>query len=319
VIGLLVALLAAAGPECFPPERLVTWPTAARPAWAFCVLSPRDSSGASGSGLEIRDAYFNGHPVLVRAHAPVVSSADDGACGCARGWSFEEAPFEVVGAAANDPGASFAEAAVPPRTSCDTGGDAPGSFRGIAAERLADRLILTTHMAAGWHRYTMSWEFRLDGTVVPRFAFAGVGGSCASHDHFDHVYWRFDFDVGGAAPSDEREHVITLGASASQAPGVLDPATRRGYLVEAGTEALTLPPDPSSVGDVWVLRPRPGEITDASAGCGIDFSGLLDDEPLPSAQRVIWYHGSVHHDGRRFEECEEVGPTLHPVGDWSRP
>jgi hypothetical protein len=302
----------------------VTWPSAAVPTWSLCVLTPRQSSGPSGSGLEIRDAYYNGHPVLQRGHAPVVDAVYEGGCGCSRGWSHDESPFEVIaagGPASGDAG-SFAEAVIPPRTACDTGvGDPAGAFRGVAAERLADRLILTTEMSAGAHRYTMSWAFRLDGTIEPRFAFAAAPSGCSSHEHFHHVYWRFELDLApdAAGPvTADREEMRRVGAGRKPSAGVTDAETRRGYVLIPGPEAFTLPPDSSSVGDVWLLRPKPGEVTDAGSACPMDFTGMLDDEPLSSAHRVIWYRGSVYHKSGGLEECERVGPTLQPVGDWSR-
>ena len=315
-----VLFLLAAGAVCSAPERLLTWPSPKDPTWSLCVLTPRDSSGPSGSGLEIRDAHFKGRPVLRRAHAPVVSAFYEGGCGCWRGWASQEAPFEVVGSggpAAGEAG-SWAEAAVPPRTACDTGSDDTGAFRGVATESLSDRLILTTQMSAAWDRYTMSWTFRLDGTIEPRFSFSAAASACSAHSHVHHVYWRFDFDLGGEATAGDREEMRRVGVGRKPPVSVMDPKARRGYLLIPGPEAYAQPADPSSVGDIWVLEPKPGEITDAGSGCAIDFSGMLNDEPLDGAGRVVWYRGSVHHAGGQFDECEDVGPTLQPVGDWSR-
>lgn len=315
--------LLAAGAACAPPERLLTWPSSKDPAWSLCVLTPRDSSGPSGSGLEVRDVHFNGRPVLRRAHAPVVSAFHEGGCGCSRGWTDEEARFEVVaagGALAGEAG-SYAEALVPPRTACDTGSDDTGAFRGVAAESLSDRLILTTQMAAAWDRYTMSWTFRLDGTIEPRFSFSAAASPCSAHSHVHHVYWRFDFDLGGKAEGGagrEREEMRRVGVGRKPPVSVMDPATGRGYALIPGPEAYAQPADPSSVGDIWVLAPKPDEITDAGSGCAVDFDGMLNDETLDGAGRVVWYRGSVYKDGGRFDECETVGPSLQPVGDWSR-
>jgi hypothetical protein len=318
-----ILFLLAAGAACSPPERLLTWPSPRDPAWSLCVLTPQDSSGASGSGLEIRDVHFNGRRVLRRAHAPIVNAFHEGGCGCWRGWAREEARFEVVGAAGPVGGGagSYAEAAVPPRTTCDTGSEDTGAFRGVAAESLTDRLILTTHMSAAWDRYTMSWTFRLDGTIEPRFAFTSVPSACSSESHAHHVYWRFDFDLGGevsGGAGPEREEVRRVGVGRKPPVSVIDPATRRGYSLIPGPEAYAQPADPSSVGDVWVLKPKPDEITDAGSGCAIYLGGLLNDEALDGPRRVVWYRGSVFHAAGRFDECEIVGPTLQPVGDWSR-
>jgi hypothetical protein len=320
---MMVFALLAAGAACSPPERLLTWPSPRDPTWSLCVLTPRDSSGPAGSGLEVRDVRFNGRPVLRRAHAPVVNVFSKASCGCSRGWGDEEAAFEAVatsGPVAGQAG-TYADVLVPPRTACDTGSDGAGTFRGVAAESLSDRLILTTAMSAAWERYTMSWTFRGDGTIEPRFAFTAAPSACSAQAHVHHVYWRFDFDLGGApghAAGPEREEMRRVGVGRRPPAGVLDPATRRGYTLIPGPEAYTQPPDPSPEGDFWVLAPRPDEVGDAGSSCAIGLVGLLDGEPLDEARRVIWYRGSVHHPGGPFDPCEVVGPSLQPVGDWSR-
>jgi hypothetical protein len=167
----------------------------------------------------------------------------------------------------------------------------------------------------------MSWTFRLDGTIEPRFAFTAAASACSSHSHVHHVYWRFDFDLGGEAAGgagQEREEMRRVGVGRKPPVSVVDPKARRGYSLIPGPEAYAQPADPSSVGDVWVLAPKPGELTDSGSGCAIDFSGMLDGEMLDGGRRVVWYRGSAYHAGGRFDECEIVGPTFQPVGDWSR-
>lgn len=311
------------GPSCAPPARLMQWPSPQDPAWAFCYLTPKDSSGASGSGLEIRDAYYNGHPAFRRAHAPVVNVFYEGGCGCWRGSSGTEAPFGVVAARGpvSGPPGSEADALVPPRTSCDTrGAEDAGAFSGVAVERLSDRVILTTEMAAAWQRYVMRFGFRRDGSIEADFAFASTGSSCDFHGHTHQVYWRFDFGVPGLGPASRpaREETGLLGAGRKLPLGVLDGTTGRGYVLIPGPEALASPADAWSVGDVWLLKHGPGEIGDAGGGCRIDFTGLLNGEPVSDGEAVIWYRAGVHHPGGGFEDCERVGPSLQPVGDWSR-
>ena len=70
--GVAVAIPAAATPVCTAPARLVQFPTAA-PVWEMCLLTPTQSSGFNGSGMEIRDAYYYGHKVFKRAHTPVLN------------------------------------------------------------------------------------------------------------------------------------------------------------------------------------------------------------------------------------------------------
>src|SRR5664280_49369 len=53
-------------------------------------------------------------------------------------------------------------------------------------------------LPAGWYRYVSDWRLRDDGTIGPRFGFAGTRNprTCMRHQH--HVYWRLDFDIDGA-------------------------------------------------------------------------------------------------------------------------
>ena len=86
------AMPASAQPACSgPDERLMSWPDV-NPVWQFCWLRPADSSGANGSGIEIRDVHYNGHLVLKRGHVPIVNvQYDSGSCGganhCYRDWT----------------------------------------------------------------------------------------------------------------------------------------------------------------------------------------------------------------------------------------
>jgi hypothetical protein len=132
--------------------------------------------------------------VLKRAHVPILNvQYDPGGCGCYRDWAYQEVRFQ----ADNVISPGYAEPTTPPLTVCDTGGAGGdiGSFTGVAAEKLADRLILTTQFEAGWYRYTMKWRFYLDGRIEPVFGFAAVNSSCIAFTHRHQAYWRFDFDI----------------------------------------------------------------------------------------------------------------------------
>jgi hypothetical protein len=152
-------------------DHTLTWPTS-NPLWQICWVSPANSSGLDGSGLEITSAYYNGKLVLARGHTPVINvKYDPGGCGGAdlsyRDWGNELAPFE----ANNVVRPGYAEPTTPPRTVCDNPGADIGIFKGVAVQKLPDRLIILTQIQAGWYRYIPTWTFFIDGTIRPGFKF----------------------------------------------------------------------------------------------------------------------------------------------------
>jgi hypothetical protein len=187
--------------------------------------------------------------------------------------------------ASGGPGA-FVEAVDAPVTVCDApnGADIPlSSFRGIAIEKLADRLILTSQLAAGWYRYLVKYTFHADGRIQPRFGFGAVSNNCvAFHNHRHHAYWRFDFDIDGAnndaigtladplrTATGKRvalEEMRILPDAPTTAPYiVLDTLTRRGYQLVPGPENLASPVggNPSWGGPTWNATTYPFDVADA--------------------------------------------------------
>src|SRR5262245_47813491 len=77
-----------ASPKCATAGgTLVQFPSPS-PGWEFCLVPPSNSSGTNGSGIEIREAFFNGHKVLKRAHVPIlnVKYIAGAPCFCYRDW-----------------------------------------------------------------------------------------------------------------------------------------------------------------------------------------------------------------------------------------
>lgn len=343
--GLLAAAPAGAQPVCnLAGEHLMSWPTNG-PVWEFCWLRPSSSSGTRGSGLEIRNVYYNGHLVMKRGHVPMLNvDYDPGGCGCYRDWQDQEVVFHANNPIPGIPG--YAEPTLPPQTVCDTGGSAgdcgppdTDCFTGVAAEKLADRLILTTQVEAGWYRYTMKWRFYLDGRIEPLFGFSAVDASCVYHSHRHHAYWRLDFDLdgpandlvaegpnpgaGGGRPG-PRFPIVSLPTEVmrrNNRPGmtwsVIDSVTRRGYRIVPGGE-VALPVDSFSVGDLWALRYKSNEIDDGGniGDCPVDFSTFMNGETT-SSDAVVWYRTGWYHPPNQLDDCDLGGPTLYPIGDWS--
>ena len=341
----LASPLAAASPTCnLSGEHLISWPNA-NPVWQMCWLRPSASTGSNGSGLEIRNVYYNGHLVLKRGHVPMLNvEYDPGGCGCYRDWQNQEVVFHANNPIPGIPG--YAEPTLPPHTVCDDGGSAgdcgppdTDCFAGVAAEKLADRLILTTQFEAGWYRYTMKWRFFLDGRIEPAFGFSAIDASCVYHSHRHHAYWRLDFDIdgpgndlvtegpnpgSGGGRGNPRFPIVALPTEVmrrNNRPGmtwsVIDSVTHRGFLIVPGDE-VALPADNFSVGDFWALRYKANEIDDGGniGDCPVDFSGFLNGETTAS-DVVVWYRTGWYHPPNSLDDCDLGGPTIYPIGDWS--
>ena len=342
VLGLALLALAPAAeatPTCSSPDRLMQWPTI-NPVWEFCFRTPVSSSGRDGSGIEISNVFYNGHLVFKRAHVPILNVLYlPGGCGCFRDWSDSEVRFEVIGSHGpeSSPSGGYAEAVVPVETVCERGGSAGdnGNFRGVAAEKLPDQLILTTQMQAGWYRYVMRWKFFLDGRIQPWYGYSAVIASCISNAHTHHNYWRLDFDIDGAG----NDVVQPGGMVAAPAPpggpvgnvkfpteisrlitpdpkwSVSDRVTGRGYRVVPGT---VIPADAFAVSDSWALMYRSSEIDDPSGqGCAARLNEHLTNEPINNQDVVLWVRGGQFHQANELDDCGTSVYTLEPFGDWS--
>ncbi len=316
---------------CGSTPGTASWP-AGDPLWTFEFLRPAQSTGTDGSGLEIRNVFYNGHKVFARAHTPVLNVEYDGSgCGCFRDWSDSEAGFAVTNAsgcvAVADPGTV--------ETTCDsnenggTGGDT-GSFRGVAFEEFPGELVVTTHMSAGWYRYRMKWHFYADGRIWPEYSFSAASATCTSQAHRHHVYWRFDFDLEDTPNND----VVTefnpfLGTQTTfttevdrtwgnPAHGVnwlvADGTTGGAYRIIPSAEDLQLPIDPFSKTDALVLRYNASEIDDGSSGCAINYDSEQNGQTVDGENIVFWYRSGALHTAGNPWECDIVGPTLHPEG-----
>ncbi|MCB1577466.1 MAG: hypothetical protein KDI81_09055, partial [Xanthomonadales bacterium] len=82
-----VPVARAASPTCVAPEVKLSWPST-NPIWEMCWLGPDQSVGPRGSGMELRNVYWNGQLVMRRAHAPMLfAEYKDGFGGdCYRDW-----------------------------------------------------------------------------------------------------------------------------------------------------------------------------------------------------------------------------------------
>ena len=310
--------------SCQSPN-YIEWP-AANPVWKFCWVAPPNSSGVDGSGIELREVYYRNKLVLARAHIPVLNvKYDAGGCGGTdlsyRDWLDSYKAFE----ANNVLSSGYAEPTVPPRTVCDHPGYDAGSFSGVAVEKLADRLTLTTQLQAGWYRYIHQWNFYLDGRIEPRMYFTAVDNYCTPKPHHHNAYWRFDFDLAGAGNDLIEEQ--NSGTSSPLALGETTDlkATGRTWRVrDTGTgDTVELIPgtndglaDAFAVADAWALAWHSTELDDGGATSGTDgdkehISNYLNGEPIADGTRdtVLWYRSGTYHNGDSAA-CDATGPTL---------
>jgi len=328
----------------FDPHR-INWPED-NPVWSFYWVPPDESSGTDGSGLELRNVFYNGRLVLYRAHLPILNvKYDPGGCG-GSSLSYRDRvdqlkEFEVYPEAIVQPGYAELRGSLRFETVCDHPGfDTDVGFRGIGfkgvvVEKKADRLILTTEMKVGWYRYIQKWTFWLDGTIEPRIGFTAVQDPCTQKPHNHHAYWRFDFDIDGTGNDtiEEARQTVnnqpsfeTLGETARKRSifpvrgwwRVRDKITGRGYEVWPGPrdDFADWPGPPDwTVADVWALRYHDREIDDGGATCGhygdaAHLDQYLNGESLNGQDVVLWYRAGARHAGST--ECDMVGPTLRP-------
>lgn len=291
--------------------------------WELVAVRPSASSGANGSGVELRAVDYLGKRVLNRGHVPVLTLEYEAAGGTHRLWQSSEACFSATG---DDPVAGFRLCAEAPGTVVGAEAEA-GDFRGVALWLDGDDLVVLSQVEAGWHRYVTEWRLSADGRIRPRMRFGAVQNPATGRPHVHHAYWRLDFDIPDALNNAVQEHndppVTGFGRlhtiryetrrPRSTANGrswqVRDDRFGRAYVVVPGPddgEATEF-----GVGDVWVLRYSELEIDDGEgittdpvrARAQID--RFLNGDPVHREDVVLWY--AAHSSNGAA-----VGPDLVP-------
>src|SRR5207249_4060986 len=107
-------------------------------------------------------------------------------------WQDQEACFDAQLGYDATPG--YRVCSGPAETILDSGSDV-GNFRGVAIYVQGQEVVLVSEMRAGWYRYIREWRLHSNGTIRPRFGFAGTANPCTCNRHHHHVYWRLDFDI----------------------------------------------------------------------------------------------------------------------------
>jgi hypothetical protein len=308
--------------------------------WRFLVVRPAASSGTNGSGAELRFVDYRGTRVLYRAHVPIlnVEYGSDGigiACGPTyRDWQNEEACFQAVGTDVI-PGIRLCSS--PAKTILESGTDV-GNFRGVAIYVDGQEVVVVSEMRAGWYRYISEWRLHTNGTIRPRFGFAGTENPCTCKAHHHHVYWRLDFDIRSAGHNTVEEfndpplfpnanwHTKTFEIRRPR-----DASRKRRWRVKntLSGQAYTLIPGandgtstPYGVGDLWVLRYKGSEIDDGqgfTTDPGLSMAHIdkfkTPPEAVTDTDVVLWYAGHFLHDHAHEAGPHKVGPDLVP-SDW---
>jgi hypothetical protein len=303
--------------------------------WSFVVVRPRNSAPTAlgkGSGVELRQVQYRGHLVLWQAHVPILDVLyDDGVS--FRDWQNQETPFQAVGADPVGPGWRVCQQ--PPATILEAGTDA-GDFQGVAFFYDEGELRIVSEVQAGWYRYVSDWRLRDDGTIRPRFGFAGVRNprTCMPHQH--HVYWRLDLDIDGAGRDvveqrglffPHRPHWLPIVRETSRkrsfhsrAWQVRDRETHRGYRILPGVADGTA--DSYGVSDLWFLRYHGNELDDgvsvvvgSPAQTQVQLDQYVTGESINGTDLVVWYAGHFRHDENAPapHQGHIVGPELRPL------
>ena len=310
--------------------------------WSFLAIRPSASSGESDrSGIELQDVKYRGKMVLKRMHTPILNvNYDGGACGPFRDWQWEEGMFEAAGTDVPGTNGGVRDCGdTPATTAVDTNNDT-GNFRGIAFYRQGDEVVLVSEMNAGWYRYICEYRFDSNGTIRPRYGYGATTNSCICLAHAHHVYWRFDFDIGGSTDNvirpSRREFSwgspysseVRVHRGARQNWLVQNEKTLDAYMIRPNSNDGSAAQGSYGRGDLWFVLYKAAEISDKSAGVYTGTPANLDSfvngEAL-NTDLVIWYAAHLYHDdgGNKptsFDTAPRVltghqvqGPDLVPV------
>jgi Cu2+-containing amine oxidase len=261
-------------------------------------------------GIVVRNVRFRGHQVLYKASLPSLRVQYSGPCG----------PYK-------DPlnyNNSKATTRCPSRMVC--------VYQYISGGQLA--LGVESFHRIGSYRLTHRWVFWENGWIMPRLYSAGL--QC-NYDHRHHAYWRFDFDIDGAANdlvleyntyagnngwgqgwhTKTREITRTKNPGSNRSWAVLDTGSGRGYHILPGPNDGTA--DAFSTSDLWVLHYRGPEDRNGRQGTAAadGLGAYLDGENVDAQDVTVWYCGHLtHHAEHGGDEWHSVGPNLAPFGSW---
>lgn len=328
VAGMSVAR--AASPTCVSPETKLSWP-AVNPIWEMCWLAPNQSVGPRGSGMELRNVYWNGQLVMRRAHAPMLFAEYKGGAGgnCYRDWKDIVTPILSASTVQNHLGA-IPDGESPATTSCDRSADATASYgtcpfgltpspgytcsNGLAIEDMGDHVRLTAQYIADWYMYASRFEFYADGRMMPSFGFGNRNGTYNSVTHWHHNYWRFEFDIDGLGDNtvsiDDQDQSTEFSDIRNSTGGigggprtwsVRNPSSGNGYRMIPGASDYDFVTNESGRNfhsvDFMATKAKAGEYGDTPnyslSDCTMHKDNLVNGESITNTNQAIYYHVSV--------------------------
>ncbi|WP_033213704.1 hypothetical protein [Kitasatospora phosalacinea] len=277
----------------------VQWPPEA-PVWKFSWQMVDGDSEA----IAFYDLYFKDRLVLHKASLPMIRVQYDGPAG----------PYKDQLSTGNMRGSVTVHEGSPSPT-----------FR---------FLVVESYHEIGHYRLTNRWIFRNDGIILPQLYSAGLQ---APYNHRHHAYWRFDFDVVGAANNLALEHLpvgtdwgwgpgwlpYTVEAQAAHSPrntyAVLNKSNPFGHL-----QGYTIAPGPfdgaaDAFGrlDAAVTAYRGPEDLRGRLGTPSDdqIATQVNGENIDGKDVVLWWCAHLdHHASEGGDEWHVCGPILQPFG-----
>jgi Copper amine oxidase, enzyme domain len=287
----------------------VVWPNSSEPLWRF---NWRLADSPDAEGTVITNAFYRDHQVFYKASLPIIRVQYDGnVCG----------PYK-------DP-LNYNNARTTSR--CPSSRVCVYSYVASGFRCLGVESYHTDDPGLGVYRLTHRWVFVEDGRVLARLYSAGLQCN-ANHRH--HSYWRFDFDIDGAANNlclEYNTYTPDVGWGRGWEPmnvetsklknppsgrrwAVLNKSTNRGYHIYPGPNDGTA--DLFSTRDLWLLRYRLEEDRSGRQGdaYGDGLNNYLNSEDTNGQDLVLWYCGHLFHAAAGGgDEWHFVGPNLAPI------
>lgn len=275
-----------------PPSGQTAWGR-----WRFTWVA-----GAQSEGLALKNVRYDDELVLYKASMPVV-----------------RVQYPSIGVVYGD---LIGEGTLRPVPWCGNATVCQRSFTSGGREWLE----LGVLAQLGQYRMYQVWYLSADGYIQPYFSSKGLHHP---NDHTHHVYWRYDFDIGGAAGDqlfvyDNNRPDEGWGAGwrlhETEYNELKSPATRRVWFVRdnAGGHGTWIMPgaadgqaDGFSSLDAAGRRYKAAEAGTWPFG-GYGELGYDEAEGVVNRDVVFWYVPHLFHEAAEGpDKWHQAGPTLY--------